>query len=330
MWILKKNFSKLANDGDWVYFQIVYPHCNFSHSFYIKLIKTNMEAGKTNMEASTEMSIIHIKDILPVEKLNDYKLHLGCWNGYTQPLDEFVLDFNNWKKWNEWKGTKDDFNRKFIFSVIDYYHEPDKWLFGGIWEVKKRHLEKSNEAGGYEIELVPEYQNLIGRLVLKYERKSGRGRAFKLENFYNDFTVSELLKERYTGESFCGYENINHDFTILESIYKIQKIDWKGALENIKGVYQIIDKSNGKKYVGSAYGQDGIWSRWACYMGTGHGWNDELITLINKKGIDYARQNFKFSLLEYRPMKTDDTVVIDRESYWKEVLLSRDFGYNKN
>ena len=273
---------------------------------------------------------IHITDILPIDNLKEHKLHLGCWNGHNQPLDLFVSDFKIWKAWNEWKGTKNEFNRKYIFSVIDYYHEPNKWLFGGIWEVKKRHLEKSREDGGYEIELVPEYQNLIGRLVLNYKRSSGRGRAFLLEKSYEQFTVSEILKERYSGESFCGYENINHDFTTLESIYKTQKLDWKGALENIKGVYQIIDKSNGKKYVGSAYGQFGIWSRWACYIGTGHGWNDELTTLKKKKGIDYARRNFKFSLLEYRPMKTDDTVVINRESYWKNVLLSRDFGYNKN
>lgn len=276
------------------------------------------------------MSEIELKDILPLKNLKEYKLHLGCFDRVNQPLDLFVSDFNKWKAWNEWIGKKNDFNRKYIFSVIDYYHEPNKWLFGGIWEVKKRYLEKSKEDGGYEIELVPEYQNLIGRLILDYKRVGTRGRAFLLENFHKEFTVSELLKESYSGEIFCGYENINHDFTKLESIYKTQKLDWKGALENIKGVYQIIDKSNGKKYVGSAYGQFGIWSRWACYIETGHGWNDELTTLIKKKGIDYARQNFKFTLLEYRSMKTDDKVVISRESYWKNVLLSRDFGYNKN
>jgi hypothetical protein len=30
-------------------------------------------------------------------------------------------------------------------------------------------------------------------------------------------------------------------------------------------------------------------------------------------------------------MKVDDKVIIERESYWKEVFLSRgQFGYNKN
>lgn len=64
---------------------------------------------------------------------------------------------------------------------------------------------------------------------------------------------------------------------------------------------------------------------------TGHGWNDGLTELISKNGLEYARDHFKITLLEYRPMKTDDSTIIERENYWKEVLLSRGtFGYNKN
>lgn len=93
----------------------------------------------------------------------------------------------------------------------------------------------------------------------------------------------------------------------------------------------IVDKSNGKKYVGSAYGDNGIWSRWSTYILTGHGYNDELVDLITKNGLDYARKNFHFAILELRSMKTDDDTIINRESFWKEVLLTRgNFGYNKN
>ena len=152
-----------------------------------------------------------------------------------------------------------------------------------------------------------------------------------MEKWINEFQVSEILKEEFAGEVFCGYENINHDFSSLETIYKNTKQDWKAALENIKGIYLITDKRNGKKYVGSAYGDLGIWSRWYCYINTGHGKNDELTKLIKQKGIEYARKYFRFTLLEYRNMKTDDKIIIERESYWKEALLSRgQFGYNKN
>lgn len=234
--------------------------------------------------------------------------------------------------WNAWRGNKNDFNREFIFSLIQFYHEPNKWLFGGIFRVIKRHVDFGDTEIGYELELVDLHKELIGRLVLDFYRYQGmRGRAFLLEGYYKDFVVSEILKRPFDGIRFPGYENINIDFPELEIVFKFQKNDWKAALENVKGVYVIVDKSNGRKYVGSAYGDFGIWSRWAVYIGTGHGFNDELTKIISDYGIDYAIKNFRLSLLEYRSSKIDDNVIIGRESFWKEVSLTRgQFGYNKN
>src|SRR6185437_3065016 len=45
----------------------------------------------------------------------------------------------------------------------------------------------------------------------------------------------------------------------------------------------IVDRGNGKMYVGSAYGDAGIWSRWTSYIKTGHGGNDQLTRLIQQK-----------------------------------------------
>ena len=57
---------------------------------------------------------------------------------------------------------------------------------------------------------------------------------------------------------------------------------------------------------------------------------DELTRVIKENGIEYARTNFRFALLEHGIPKTDDQVIADREKYWKKVLLSRQYGYNKN
>lgn len=75
-----------------------------------------------------------------------------------------------------------------------------------------------------------------------------------------------------------------------------------------------------------------MWSRWACYIGTGHAGNDELVKLIRRRGLNYARRNFTFSVLEAMAKGTADDVVIGRETYWKQVLLTRDrkHGYNRN
>ncbi len=275
------------------------------------------------------MSEIKLHQILPIQKLETYKLHTATWNGELNPLDVFVKDFEAWKYWNRWKPQSNVFNRDYIFSIIDFYPENNRWLFGGIWKVIGRDLSIKRDHA-YTIELDEKTANFIGRLILKYP-KSGRNNYRLLEKEYDKMQVSQILKEKYSGEVFCGYENINHSFSAIESIIKIQKRDWMGALSNVKGVYLIADSSNGKKYVGSAYGSMGIWSRWKCYIETGHGWNDELTTIINKKGIEYARKNFTISLLEFLPAKTEDRVVIARESFWKECLMSRgEFGYNKN
>ncbi|MBE4583308.1 hypothetical protein BOO29_18855 [Vibrio navarrensis] len=274
------------------------------------------------------MNMIELQSILKIEDPTQYKFHCARWNGECQPLDVYVEDKDSWFHWNTWRSSKNEFTRKFIFSLIDFYPENNIWLFGGIYEV----LERPNipNAHSYKIRELTEYSNYVGRLKVHLPKPS-RGRAFYLERYIDKMVVSELLKEPYSGEYFPGYENINHDFNALVPIFKNQKPDWKSALSNIKGVYVIFDKSNGKKYVGSAYGEHGIWSRWSCYIGTGHGWNDGLTELISKNGLEYARDHFKITLLEYRPMKTDDSTIIERENYWKEVLLSRGtFGYNKN
>jgi len=275
------------------------------------------------------MTEIPITNIIKINDPQKFKFHAARWSGEVQPLDVYVRDKNDWFQWNTWRNNKNEFSRQYIFSLIDFYFETNMWLFGGIYEVVKRNnIPNSNS---YEIEELTEYSAFVGRLKIKLEKPS-RGRAFYLEHHLHKMKVAEILRNPYSGELFPGYENINHDFSKLVPIFKEEMSDWKSALENVKGIYMIMDKSTGKKYIGSAYGDSGIWSRWSCYIETGHGWyNDELLKIINQKGFNYAIENFRLSLLEYRSMKVDDKVIIERERYWIDALLSKgQFGYNKN
>lgn len=272
---------------------------------------------------------IPLTKIIEIKEPEKYKLHAARRSEEgDQPLDVYVRDKKEWRDWNRWRRERDEFNRQYIFSMMDFYHESNMWLFGGIYEVTGRGEKHSHS---YEIRDLPEYSHFIGRLKIRMERPN-RGRAFLLEGLIDKMEVSEILREPYSGESFPGFEEIDHDFSALLPIFKNEHPGWKEALEKVKGVYVITDKSNGKRYVGSAYGDYGIWSRWSHYMETGHGGNDELTKLIAKEGFDYAKENFKFSLIEYRSMRVDDEDIHKRETYWKEVFLSRDkrFGYNEN
>ncbi len=70
--------------------------------------------------------------------------------------------------------------------------------------------------------------------------------------------------------------------------------------------------------------------QWGNYVLDGHGGNKELIELVNMKGFDYVQQNFQYSILENYNYKVEDKVILQRESWWKETLQSRKFGYNSN
>ncbi|NOU00655.1 MAG: GIY-YIG nuclease family protein [Gallionella sp.] len=269
---------------------------------------------------------IFAKEILRIDKdnIDEYKIHFAVNNGKNEPLDVFVRDPDEWKGWNSWRGGRDDFSRKFIFSLIRYYHKTDKWLFGGIFEVIERNTD------GYSVKLIDLHREYIGRILIHYPGPGARGRAFYLENHFNELKVAQIFEKRFEGEAFPGYENVEHGFSQLEAIIKQDKSGWKSALENVKGIYLIVDKSNGMIYVGMASGDSGIWSRWKSYIETGHGGNVDLKELINTKGIGYAREHFQFSILEFRSMNTEDKVISEREQYWKRALQTNKFGYNKN
>ena len=80
----------------------------------------------------------------------------------------------------------------------------------------------------------------------------------------------------------------------------------------------------------TAYGDTGVRQRWSTYAATLHGGNVGLKELVEETGEEYYRTNMRFALLEYWSMRTDDGHVLERESYWKDVLHARSLGHNKN
>ncbi len=104
--------------------------------------------------------------------------------------------------------------------------------------------------------------------------------------------------------------------------------DWRASLSAVAGVYLILDEKQGKQYVGSAYGADGIWGRWSDYAKSGHGGNKCLKELINAD-TDYPGQ-FRFSILQVLPKSTKPKAVIAWETRYKTKLGCRVTGLNEN
>ena len=121
-----------------------------------------------------------------------YKAHLAV-KVDGEPLDDFVQDKEAWMGWQELKrGNR--FERDYIFSLMRFYPESDDiWLFGGIFEV----VDRSDDMR-YKVKLDPRYEGCIGRLKIQY--KNDRNVYPNLENCIDEFIVSEVLKEEYSGK----------------------------------------------------------------------------------------------------------------------------------
>ena len=265
-----------------------------------------------------------LHDMFPIAEPNNYKLHFARWNRENQPLEVWVRDRDEWQGWQEYRPARNDFNRPYIFTLIQFYHETDTWLFGGIFRVVRRHPDR------YEVELTDQGTGFIGRLKLRsaYRQRTTR---VHFEKHYWDLEVQEILREPYAGRVFPGFENIDLSFEELEALIRNERPDWKAALESGRGVYLITDTTTGKRYVGSAYGEQGMWSRWRSYVETGHGGNIELRELVTEPTLAYCRKAFRFALLEYRPSSTPDDVILAREAFWKRILRTRGAdGLNRN
>lgn len=128
---------------------------------------------------------------------------------------------------------------------------------------------------------------------------------------------------------FTDYESVELSFSELREVVANKYSDYYKPLSAVKGVYMIIDGNTGKQYIGSAYGDEAIYSRWANYATTYHGGNLELIKLYEECGEEYFNQ-FNFFILRILPKKTLVDDIIAAENYYKERYLTRKYGLNAN
>ena len=275
-----------------------------------------------------------LQELLPflAENQNEFKVHCATPNGENNPLSIWLSGQNNFTK-DQNIQTKKNFERKYILSFCEI-NKNGEWLFVGIYKsfgVKEIIKDKNTgkELNIYDTELIEEGKEFIGKLVVGFDLKeespsAARQRYRYLESLLDKMEVLELKREKVKVE-FPGYDNVNVTWRELESL--IETPAWKTALENQKAVYLIVDTKTGKKYVGSAYGDNMLLGRWRNYIANGHGGNK----LLKPLDFEYIKENFKYSILEIFKSSIDDEIIINRESFWKEVLLTRtDFGYNGN
>ena len=286
--------------------------------------------GLKEKEGVKKMSPIKIDDLLriPPSEQNNVKVKFNQSNGIEDPMDLYLNNPNIVNsQWLFWRNKQRYFNVGQI-AICLLKLSYDTWLLTTIKRVTKE-FDVSNGIN-YDGEELSEYSQYFGRVIIKYH-KTAQTQGMFYKTVCDDLEVLEILPSVFDGDEFPGYDKVRLSYTQLVSIIERQKKSWIAALENQKAVYLITDKSNGKLYVGSATSDNGmLLARWSSYADNGHGGNVELKKLVNEQGLDYVKKNFQYSILENYNARIDDKVILERETWWKETLQSRVFGYNEN
>jgi hypothetical protein len=267
---------------------------------------------------------ILLNDILRLKDLDNVRLRFNLmFRGNWNPVEFFrkgdlkiLLEGHYWN-YSKRKSFKEG------QVTVGFIRLPDEdlWLLFHIGKIT-RDLNVFN-GPGYEYETLNEYEKFFGRLIIRYHN-TNQNMIRKAVSVIDQCVVEQILPEPYDQFEFPGYDKVNLSWDELTKV--IDTHSWKTALQNQKGVYLLTDGSNGKMYVGAAYGEEMIWGRWKKYLENGHGGNKKLKEL----GKKYLKKHLKFSILEVFNYKVDDKQILLRENWWKDVLQTRKFGYNEN
>ena len=257
----------------------------------------------------------------------DYKVHFAI--GMKNQLDKLEMFYAGTFEADQNIQSGQNFKCRYVISLVFIGNE--RWLFAGVFEHKSPYIVLPNGNIKYDLSLLNIQNDLIGRIIVHYKRSYRASYTFlsKIIEAKHDLEIVELTQNKFSILDFPDYNKVNISHTQLQTIIRNALTTWNVALSHTKGVYLITDTLTGKHYVGSAKGDKAIWQRWSDYSRDGHGNDVELKDIVTKTpGYEFF---FKYSILEVCTTNTDVLYISDRESFWKDTLMSRvPFGLNRN
>ncbi len=166
----------------------------------------------------------------------------------------------------------------------------------------------------YDLAIDDALSKYVGRIIVDW------GSGYRSWVQHAALRQKQILEIRRTAiePPFPGFTSFTWNIRDLASVPP----SWRVALSAVSGVYLLVSRTTGKQYVGSAYGSGGFWVRWEDYFRNAHGGNE---------GMKFALDdNYQVSVLEFVSSTLTFDEVIRLEARWKEKLLTRTFGLNRN
>lgn len=223
------------------------------------------------------------------------------------------------------------------FEKVDYIvsfigERGTKARFVGVYEVGNKVQSPYNPDDILcDMNIVEAFESLTHRVVIEW----GKSTVSWCQDYYSNPKKVTRIDEGFEDADgipvFKSYADTLLNYQELKSVINSPADNpWQAVLKSVNCIYLINDKATGRNYIGSTYGIEGIFARWETYVNTnGHGDNKELKYLL-KNDPAYAKKNFQWSILEVLSLHTPQSKVIERENLYKQKLMSREFGYNKN
>ncbi len=228
----------------------------------------------------------------------------------------------------------------FLASFIG--HEPGKALFIGLYRVDNWRILKPKK-----FRVIPAYKELNTKYWQPkrgWTAESGVWFDLELTDFYKEWSRRLVINWPGGERSWARWCHKNaikftvdhiKEFPVFEQdapawdevVIRWNELQvlpgkWRITFSQWRGIYYIFDTSDGKGYVGAAYGDENIGGRWETYAKMGHGGNREL------RGRN--PESFEFSILQLVSQDMDASDVQKLEAKWKNRLHTRDYGLNKN
>lgn len=245
----------------------------------------------------------------------------------------YKLYSSNYDLFLKWQSEQSDKNMTNVdYLVVFLGEEHCECRFVGVFKNCGRLDSTGNGNSVYDIRELDGFEVLKDIVVIDW---GGATRKW-MQNWTTSKEVKRIEEngDRDGIPPFTRYEDVVLSLPQLRKV--VEDKDWKSKLECLNCVYLILNKSNGKQYVGVTYKdvsqgrKNGILNRWTEYAQTGHGNNKLLVELLAKEGINYAEQNFQWTILETLPLSVTPKVAINREKLYKIKFGTRENGYNDN
>lgn len=185
-------------------------------------------------------------------------------------------------------------------------------LTGGWTFASARRAEKYPSRIRFHLSPRKELAELAGRLVVA----DPGGRNFMRLAETTPLGIMEITREASLVPPMPKWDQLLLTRAELETLPR----EWALQLSQWRGVYLIVDQSDGARYVGSAYGVENLLGRWRNHVAGQNGVTKELSRRLTR--------HFRFSILELvSPTATADEVIAV-ERGWMNRLDTISHGLN--